>query len=319
MTFDKPPLTLEQQLDKWQSRGLVVGNRVEALHSLKFIGYYRFSAYTFPFQDPAHQDKHFLVGTTFEQVASLYLFDRELRLLVLDAIERVEVAVRACLVNEMSLKYGAHWFMESKYFKPPLSGGGRSAGFDHSKFLSNIDKVLRISQESDAPSARHNEVFINHYYEKYGEPRLPPAWMVFEVLPLGTISLVFANLASPADRSVVAQPFGVDERVLRNWLHCLSYIRNVCAHHNRLWNRQLVIKPVVAKKHESLVPVTDRFYALAVVLHYLLEVAAPKSSWHQRLAALVDEQSAANLRAMGFPVGWKAEPFWGFSAGDFAV
>lgn len=310
MKFTKPPLTPAQQLAKWQSRGLAVRDVGKALHYLQFIGYYRFSAYTLPFQDKAHHDKHFRPGTTFEQVMTLYVFDRELRLLVLDAIERVEVAVRTRLVNEMSTRHGAHWFMDSRHF---------CAGFDHNGFLDKIDKELGIAPTGKRPSRQHNEVFINHYYAKYTSPDLPPAWMVFEVLPLGTMSLVLANLANVADRKAVALPFGVDERVLTSWLHCLSYIRNVCAHHSRLWNRQLVIKPLVAKKHAALVPVRDRFYAVAVMLHYLLGVTAPKSSWHERLAKLAEGQPAANLQIMGFPVGWKAEPFWGFSAEDFTI
>jgi len=308
--FSKPPLTLSQQLAKWQSRGLVVADTAKALHYLKFIGYYRFSAYTLPFQDPAHHDKHFRSGTTFEQVLELYVFDRELRLLVLDAIERAEVAVRTCLVNEMSTRHGAHWFIEARHF------GGR---FDHNRFLDKIDKELGIAAGARRPSRQHSEVFINHYYAKYTSPDLPPGWMVFEVLPLGTMSLVLANLANVSDRKAVALPFGIDEQVLTSWLHCLSYIRNVCAHHSRLWNRQLVIKPLVAKKHAALVPVRDRFYAVAVMLHYMLGLTAPKSSWHERLARLVDGQPAGNLRVMGFPAGWKAVPFWGFSTEDFAI
>ena len=114
MKFAKPPLPLPQQLAKWQSRGLVVNDAAKALHYLRFIGYYRFSAYTLPFQNPAHHDKHFKPATTFERVLSLYVFDRELRLVVMDAIERVEVAVRSCVVNELCLRHGAHWFMDQK-------------------------------------------------------------------------------------------------------------------------------------------------------------------------------------------------------------
>ena len=117
MKFTKPPFTLQQQLQKWQSRGLIVADPTRAAHYLRFIGYYRLSGYTLVFQDGGHPDKHFKPGTTFEQVLSLYVFDRELRLLLLDAVERVEVGVRTCLVNEMSVKHGAHWFMDANAFQ----------------------------------------------------------------------------------------------------------------------------------------------------------------------------------------------------------
>lgn len=104
MTFDKPPLTLEQQLDKWQSRGLVVPDTTKALHYLRFIGYYRLSAHALPVQQLAAPDKPFRAGTSFEDLLGLYVFYRELRLVVMDAIERIAVAFRICLVNEMSTR-----------------------------------------------------------------------------------------------------------------------------------------------------------------------------------------------------------------------
>lgn len=321
MKFSKPALTLPEQLQKWQSRGLLVADANRALHYLRFIGYYRFSAYTLPFQDqdPTHPDKHFKAGTTFEQVLQVYVFDRELRLLVLDAIERVEGGVRTCLVNEMSVKHGAHWFMEARLFKPPPPRPSGVPYFDHSKFLDKLDEELGIPPTGKAPARPHNEVFINHYYWKYGDPYLPPAWMVFEVLPMGRMSQVFAFLRDVNDRAVVAAPFGVDEQVLQSWLHCLSYVRNVCAHHRRLWNLQLVIKPTIAKKLATLVPVKDQFHALAVILHYLLGIAAPNSSWHERLVRLMDAHPAADPAMMGFPAKWRTEPFWGFSTEDFTI
>ena len=172
---------------------------------------------------------------------------------------------------------------------------------------------------ADAPARPHNEVFINHYYAKYGDPYLPPGWMVFEVLAMGRMSQVFANLRDVKDRNAIASPFGIDEQVLQSWLHCLSYVRNVCAHHRRLWNLQLVIKPIIAKKHAGLVAVRDRFYAVAVILHYLLGIVAPKSRWHERLACLIESHPVANIKSMGFPATWQAEPFWGLAKEDFTI
>jgi len=106
---------------------------------------------------------------------------------------------------------------------------------------------------------------------------------------------------------------------LQNWLHCLSYVRNLCAHHRRLWNLQLVIKPVIAKKLAHLVPVKDRFYAVAVILHSLLGIAVHKSTWHLRLAALLEAHPVADLKAMEFPPEWKSEPFWGLTKSDYEI
>lgn len=134
-----------------------------ALHYLQYIGYYRLSAYTLHFQDEGHFDKHFKASTTFEQVLALYVFDREVRLLILDAIERIEVAVRTCMVNHMSIKHGSHWFMEKALF---------GSKFKHDEFLDFIDDELGIPETAKKPDRPHNEVFINHYYSKYDDPYL---------------------------------------------------------------------------------------------------------------------------------------------------
>ncbi|MEQ2006789.1 MAG: Abi family protein [Limisphaerales bacterium] len=310
MKFNKPPLTIAQQLQRWQGRGLTVAAPARALHYLKFIGYYRLSAYALPFQQPGtpvvagQPDKPFVPGTSFEDILNLYVFDRELRLLVMDAMERIEVAVRTSLVNELCLLHGAHWFMEARHFNPR---------FNHGVLLDKIERELDIPRGANQPRGQHHETFINHYYQVYGDPYLPPAWMVAETLPLGSWSMVFANLQQSSERRAVATPFGVDEQVLRTWLHSLTYLRNLCAHHARLWNRQFVIKPMIARKHTRLLTNNGRFYAFAVILHDFLKTIAPGTMWAHRLADLLRTHPRVPMAAMGFPSNWQAEAFWGLT------
>lgn len=310
MKFNKPALTLPQQLQKWQSRGLVIPDANRALHFLRFIGYYRLSAYALPYQQLSLPDKPFQPGTSFEDILKLYVFDRELRLVVMDAIERIEVAFRICLVNEMSVRHGPHWFMDTKHFYPR---------FKHHELLDKIDKELRIPQGSTRPSNVHHEVFINHYYSKYTDPYLPPIWMIAEALPLGVWSRVYENLRGATERKAIAAGFLVDEQVLHSWLHALTYLRNSCAHHTRLWNRQFVIKPVVAKKHAAFLKANDRFYAMAVVMWELLRMVAPHSQWHLRLSELLRQFPTVPTSAMGFPPDWREQPFWNLNNVDFVI
>lgn len=316
MKFSKPALPLSDQLQLWQKRGLEISSADEALHYLQFIGYYRLSAYTLPYQDLTHPEKHFKPAVKFSDVLSLYVFDRELRLLVMDAIERIEVAVRSCLMNHMCIQYGGHWFMETKHFKQPIIGKPwqrNTPGFDHAKFLTRIDELLGIQTGRQQPERPHNEVFVNHYYHKYTDPYLPPAWMVFELFPVGTLSSVFANLKEIKDRKAVSAPLDIDEKLLEQWLLALSYIRNICAHHSRLWNRKMVIKPIVAKKHRNWLLNNDWFYAVAVALWELLQKVAPNTKWNQRLAGLIQEFPTVPIKDMGFSNDWKTNPFWQFA------
>jgi len=304
MKFTKPALSIQDQLAKLKDRGLTVPNPVEAQHHLQYIGYYRLSAYALALQDCLLPGKPFRTGTTFDELISLYRFDRELRLLVLDAIERIEVALRSVLNNEMSTRHGPHWFMNPGYF---------SSRFDHPRFIADIEAEMRIDTTGQPPAQKHQEVFINHYYKKYGDPYLPPSWMVMETLSLSSLSRLYANLDLGTERIAIAAFFGTDEFVLRNWFHVLSHVRNLCAHHDRLWNRQLVIKfRKVSRRHQSFLTTTDRFYAVAVVLYDLLQHVASVAQWHIRLRELIARHPTVPLGAMGFPANWQQVPFWGF-------
>lgn len=309
MKFRKPALSIPDLIQRWRDRGLDIADAAEAGHYLQFIGYYRLSAYALPLQDKVSTpaggiDKPFKAGTRFEDILNLYRFDRELRLLFMDAIERIEVAVRTAIVAEMCLRHGPHWFMDSRHFKPS------APRFKHHKLLDRIDKELQIPSGGKSPSKPHHEVFINHYYATYTDPYLPPAWMIAETLTLGTWSMIFENLHVTAERKAIAKPLKTDEQVLRNWLHALTYLRNLCAHHSRLWNRQFVIKPVIATRHASFLRANDRCYAMAVVVDDLLRTVAPGTTWAIRLRDLLAAHPFVDPAAMGFPAGWETEKFW---------
>lgn len=303
MKFEKLALSLDQQLAKLRSRGLVIEDEASALHCLRHVGYYRLSAYALVLQRSHTPGKPFQTGTTLDQLIDLYRFDRELRLHVLDAIERVEVAIRSAINNELNLTQGPHWFMDAAHFH---------AEFDHYQFINELRQEYHLPATGSIPARPHPEVFINHYYKKYGDPSLPPSWMIFETFSLGTVSRMFRNLASRSLRQQIARPFDVDESILRGWLHTLTYVRNLCAHHARLWNRRLVIKSTVAHKHASVLLKGDSMYATAVVLYDLLRQIAPETHWHLRLRDLIGRYPSLPLSAMGFPQDWQRNPFWNF-------
>lgn len=113
MSYPKPWLSLEQQLEKLQSRGMEVSDPAKALNYLHRIGYYRLSGYWFAFRArsgpccvwEARNDRRqgkvetvaldgFKPGAAFQNAVDLSVFDKELRLLVMDALERVEIALR---------------------------------------------------------------------------------------------------------------------------------------------------------------------------------------------------------------------------------
>ncbi len=87
------------------------------------------------------------------------------------------------------------------------------------------------------------EIFIKHYKNKYSYPENPPSWMCVEIMYFSQISKIFQNLKSREDRNDIAQDYGLPESIFESWLHTINYVRNICAHHSRLWNRDFQIVP----------------------------------------------------------------------------
>jgi abortive infection bacteriophage resistance protein len=290
LTFNKPTITGAQQIALLKQRGLVIDDEARAAHYLKFIGYYRFSGYLLPLKADAD---HFKSDANFEQALDLYIFDRKLRLLTFDAIERIEVALRATITRVMSEAQGAHWFM-----KPEI--------FVNRQAFSIVDRNIRESTLESNP--RKRDVFIRHYYDTYAAPELPPSWMVFETLSMGSVSYTLKLLRLDL-RKAIARDFNVDEVILISWIHALIYTRNLCAHHARLWNRVFTIKPKAMKRHKSLMTPTDNFHAQALAVEILLRAIAPDSHWSKKLTELFVEHPSVDIAAMGFTKNWSGFSF----------
>jgi abortive infection bacteriophage resistance protein len=301
--YNKPPLTSAEHIVQWRNRGLAVPDPLRAEHYLSVISYYRLSAYSLPFQ-AGNPDHHFRPGVSFDHILDLYVFDRELRLLVLDAIERIEVAIRAQLSNYMSLQYGGHWYLDRGRF---------DRKYDHNALLDAIEQECRRSKET----------FVRHYRTKYTAPSLPPSWVVTEMLTYGQLSKVYDNLAAFKDQKAIARCFDTTAELLCSWMQSISYLRNVCAHHMRLWNRELGNAPKVPKHQtnwimrpvmlaDTTVDPNKRLYLALAVIESLLRVVNPESTWHWRLKKLMDRYPAVSRAHMGMPNNWADDPFWRF-------
>ena len=297
MKFSKKPLSFKEQISQLEKRGLLIGDRDKAEFYLSHLNYYRLAAYSLAFEK--HNNSHqYVEGTSFDHILDLYIFDRELRLLVLDSIERVEVSIRTYFAYTLAHKYGPHEYLNPALFK---------AKWPHARNVRQLENENRNSRE----------VFIRHLREKYDEP-LPPIWATVEVMTFGQLSNWYANLTSGADRNAIANVYGMDEINLVSFLHHLSTVRNICAHHSRLWNREFTFTFKLPKKRPSQLleilnfsPATiKRIYNTLVMLDYLMVTISPDTHWKQRLLTLLNEHPVANPLAMGFPRNWKDLPTW---------
>lgn len=291
--YSKPALTIEQQIDLLVSRGLKITDREEASHYLRFIGYYRLSAYGIPFEyGGADANNHyFRPNTNFEQILELYIFDRKLRLLIMDAIERIEVALKATISDIASIHHGSHWFLQKEFF---------DVKFHHDSFLEKLKQDIATNK---------SETLIQQYINNYSDPEFPPSWMIFEMLSLGTVSLIYKFLKSELKKEV-ASLFGVHYSILESWLHSLSYVRNLCAHHSRIWNRIFIIKPKILKECKAHIAQDNKFFAQTFVIVRLLRKISQNSHWEERLENLLKEYPSIDISMMGFPKNWMGLGIW---------
>lgn len=297
--FAKPSLTIDQQITHLKMQGMAVSDETSARHWLQHVSYYRLSAYWLPFEHPKGQaGRRFQAGTSFQLVTELYEFDRQLRLLVLDAIERIEVAIRGAWAYALAHQGGPHGYLNAALYS------------DRTKFHDNLARLVRDVGTSP-------ETYMAHYRDNYDDPAMPPVWMVAELMSFGQISRWYSLLADRALRNSIAMPLGLPEVIMVPLLKHLSIIRNSCAHHARLWNRGFLLRMRVPHKPAnlaaSLVPHNGGpalLYNALTLIHYMLDGAAPGAQWKPRLIGLLDRHPLNDLSAMGFPADWRTRPLW---------
>lgn len=309
----KPWMAFDDQLKQLQRRGLQVEDEAAARSYLKRLGYYRLSGYWYPLRaidlgasrakGRAVRADTFVAGSCFEDVVRLYVFDKKLRLLALDALERIETAVRvdiAHLLGERDPR--AHEnpdCMHGNFAKKVIAKGPNQGRTEHELWLEKYAAMLHRSRK---------EPFVAHHLQQYGAL---PIWAAIEIWDFGLLSKLFAGMQH-ADQQAIAALYGApDGRAFAQWLRSLNFIRNVSAHHSRLWNiNVLELSPVPADWSPGLNRARPFFYFC--LMQHLLRVICPRSSWGQRFAHLLHKEfpAAFTLGEFGVVPGWEEWPLW---------
>lgn len=300
-TFNKPALQPESQVEILQRRGLNVADSAKAKRYLQTIGYYRLSAYYLPFY--SNKDE-FVAGTSFNDILSLYIFDRKLRLLVMDAIERIEVAVRSVMSDVLCTKYDPHWFLNESVFEEKFikNQGRNKSGYD--LFLNKVK--FHTGQTNQA----NRNTSCKHYYKKYSDPAYPPSWVIIEVLPMGTWSKLYPNLRNNKVKQKIARAFKIGVNDFGGWLHALTLIRNSCAHHNRFWNNPLPPKAKNVQKYTHPGIVLNTPYTNLAMIQAFLTRFLHSPTWSQRLFDLLSTCPLDIHEHIGVPADWNCIEFW---------
>lgn len=296
MEYRKVPLTISQQVELLAERGLHMADKAEVRMHLQRIGYYRLTGYLRPFR--IQGSDRFVDGATFTDGVKLYEFDQELRGLVLEAIGHIEVSVRAALTCEMAHAHGTFGHYEAQSF-------GAGAAW-HAAWADGLTSEV----------TRARETFLDHFRATYSGYPFVPIWMATEVMSMGSISKMYRGMRG-MDQKRVARRFEQPAPVFVSWLHAVAVARNICAHHGRLWNRSLSVKPMRPRSalwsdRQDSLP-NDRLFFLLVVLRNLLHATtANVDSWSQRTnRALIPVLTGARMRtAAGAPADWIDHRLW---------
>ncbi|TXC63007.1 Abi family protein [Sphingosinicella ginsenosidimutans] len=228
--YAKPHLSFAQQVALLQQRGLAVTNQWQAERHLARIGYYRLKDYWYPLRQSrtairpdgsryADVLEDFRPGTSFTQAVDLYVFDKQLRMLMADAIERIEVALRVDVAHTLG-KRDAFAHRDTNFLDPKRSIAPRGPQTRHQKWLARADEAEQRSRAD----------WVEEFRKNYSPPM--PIWMAVETWDFGALSHLI-EMAHPSDRVAISRKYGLsNSEVLSSWVKTLSYVRNVCAHHS---------------------------------------------------------------------------------------
>lgn len=230
-------------------------------------------------------------------VLALYQFDSELKTLLFSSIQHIEIAVRTQMIQKFSMKYGSFWFMNKRLF-------ANEEIFQ--KHLISLQKAIE----------KTNDDFILEHFKRYNIPEMPPAWKTLELATLGTLSRMYSNFSDNAVKKQVARSFTIPQHeFMRNWLENLTIVRNICAHHARLWNNFSSIKLRLPHKlpHPWITSFNipeGRLYSQLCCIAYWFKNINRQNTFVADLKTLLLKYPIVDVAAMGFPKNWEQEPLW---------
>jgi len=316
-TYNKPHLSFEKQVEHLKSNGLTVPNEAFALKKLSHINYYRLSAYFLTFQYPKKSTKagFFHEETEFRQIIQLYDFDAKFRRLIFGALEVIEVYMRTQIAYHHTENYGAFGYLS------------------HENFQCSIDEFEALVHDMKQESKRSDEKFIKHFRQTYNSNDLP-LWSIVEVLSFGTISKLFYAMHNDDKKRVIEQ-IPVTTTVFSKWLHSLTILRNICAHHSRVWNKELRVPFAIPSKNSLFDPLrkitkskfkeevdgvliyedkeydnnNSTFFSLSVI-KYIFDSIGEEVDFLTEIKQMITTYPDLDLKAMGFVEGWETFDIW---------
>jgi abortive infection bacteriophage resistance protein len=320
----KAPISPADLIIKLKTQGLTFVDETKAQVDIAKIGYFRFRGYLHPYIDSATHPRTFIPNATFEKALDMYLFDDALRKLVFNILPFVEIALRSTLDATMcNLTNHGFWYLEKSWY--------------NTKPTSNSfpEKVI---QSLYSNFSRSSEAYATHYHNNYYNSKapnykgMPPFWVIGELTTLGQIVTIYDDLkenapsfpiTSTAPKSTVLDKMShtlgaTHYRDLISWMYSIRDMRNICAHHGRLWNRNLRAPSNIKSKVSIPFPIvntkdkTNTVYAALVALRLICKAKGIDDEIKNRLTLAFNTYPEArnHLYAMGIPERWDEDHIW---------
>lgn len=314
----KPFKSVDDQIAILQDRGMEICDDEFARRALREIGYYRLSGYSYPYRavqaETGLLSDNFIEGTTIEKVVKLYRFDQELRAVTGLQLAKIEIVLRVMISHELGrvdpyIHLSPHKFGKKAWDKV------------------NVRPTEQYSEWLDKYSlsvVRSNEDSVIHYKKKYDA--ILPVWVAVYVLDWGGLRLLY-GFARDEQRKAIAQQLNISESQLSSWLHCLNEVRNVCAHHGRLYSRTFPKSPMLTGEDHEL-GFLRRFvlddakegnrkekkgkcFAQFTIIQYLLsKMNLEGINDLPHLLHKFPEVSPVSVKDLGVPENWEELPLW---------
>ncbi len=296
---NKPPYTIDEQINLLKLRGMLFKEEANAQDLLKNISYYRLKGYWWDMQDD-YSLHTFKPETYFEDVIARYNFDSQLRIILFDALETIEIALRTKMIYHLSLKYGGLWYLNESIF------------IDNDKYKKHVEDLKK-------EFVRSQELFIKD--QKIRHPNTDAdSWKILEIASFGTLSKLYKNLQYQLEeKTIIAKEFGLNRHSeLYSWLEPITYIRNIIAHHSRLWSRNMVKKPTDHLNNPKgfwfanpLTSVqTKKPFLIISCMVYLCNQITPNHQIKTKILKLIEDNPKIPIYKLGFLNNWENEPIW---------
>lgn len=281
MSYLKEPKTFDEQLEILKDRGLIIENEEEAKFLLSNINYYRFTAYLINFKT---EKERYAEGVTFELITNIYKFDKELRGLIINVLESIEISFRTYISYTLAMRCGASGYLDETNFI--------NRHF-HKIFIENLEREKNNNS---------NKLFIKHHNEKYNGQL--PIWVASEIMTFGMVSKLYSNLL-PVDKSYIKSNLcRVNPKLVNTWLQSLTNLRNHCAYYGRVYGYLFPVT-TIKKEYIGYDLESRKIFASIIAMKHLISDQDTWNKFFINIQQLIREyEKYIELRMIGFPENW---------------